>query len=154
VNRLSGSKLVLLNTAATYTRMFICAVLGLWSSRWVLAALGQVDFGLYAVVAGIMGFLGFLTGAMTGSVLRHFAYAIGQKDNDAVNCWFNASLALHGGLAVFMVIIGIPFGWFMLKYILAIPPDRMIACHMVFMWTLVAMIVSVLSVPFTGMFVS
>ena len=99
-----------------------------------------------------MGFLSFLTGAMTGSAQRHFAYAIGQGDAEAVNRWFNASLLLHAGLAVLLVVIGLPFGWYMLDHVLTIPPGRLSTCHVVFLCTLAAVFVNVLAVPFTGMF--
>jgi Na+-driven multidrug efflux pump len=136
MRQLTGTKLVILNAGSTYIRMFLCAGLTLFSSRWILAALGQVDFGLYAVIAGVMGFLSFLTGAMAGSAQRHFAFAIGKGDLAEVNKWFNASLALHFCLAVMLVIIGLPFGRYMIDHVLTIPPDRLDVCHKVFWCTL------------------
>jgi len=144
--------LILLNALSTYARMVLCAGLALFNSRWILAALGQTDFGLYAVVAGIMGFLAFLTGSMTGSIQRHYAYAIGQGDPDIVNRWFNASLLLHAVFAVVIILIGLPFGWFMLNRVLQIPPERLAATRLVFLCTLVTVTVHILAVSFYSMF--
>lgn len=152
MRNLTGTKLVILNAGATYVRMFLCAGLALFSSRWILSALGEVDFGLYAVIAGVMGFLSFLTGAMAGSAQRHFAFSIGQGDVAEVNKWFNASLAIHFCLAVSLVIIGLPFGQYMINHVLTIPPERMGTSHLVFLCTLVAVVTRVLVVPYSGMF--
>ena len=40
----------LLNIVATYGRSLYALVCGLFISRWVLAALGKTDFGLYGVI--------------------------------------------------------------------------------------------------------
>lgn len=115
-------------------------------------ALGEVDFGLYAVIAGVMGFLSFLTGAMAGSAQRHFAFSIGQGNVEEVNKWFNASLAIHFCLAVLLVAIGLPFGRYMINHVLTIPAERLAVCHKVFLCTLVTVVFRVLIVPYTGMF--
>ena len=39
-----------MNIVATYGRRMYALVWGLVISRWVLAALGKMDFGLYGVV--------------------------------------------------------------------------------------------------------
>jgi len=152
MRNLKGTKLVILNAGATYVRMFLCAGLTLFSSRWILAALGEVDFGLYAVIAGVMSFLSFLTGAMAGSAQRHFAFAIGQGDVTEVNKWFNASLLLHFCLAVFLVVVGLPFGRYMIDHVLTIPVERLEVCHQVFICTLITVFFRVLIIPYTGMF--
>ncbi len=45
---------IILNIVATYGRSLYVLVCGLFISRWVLAALGKTDFGLYGVVGGMM----------------------------------------------------------------------------------------------------
>lgn len=47
-------KRIFLNIVATYGRSLYALVCGLFISRWVLAALGKEDFGLYGVVGGLM----------------------------------------------------------------------------------------------------
>ena len=44
----------MLNIVATYGRSLYALVCGLFISRWVLAALGKTDFGLYGVAGGMM----------------------------------------------------------------------------------------------------
>ena len=53
----ANGRRIAVNAAVTYARSLIALVLGLFSARWVLAALGAVDFGLYAVVGSMMAFV-------------------------------------------------------------------------------------------------
>ena len=46
---------IVLNIVATYGRSLYTLVLGVFSSRWVVMALGDVDFGLFGVVGGLTG---------------------------------------------------------------------------------------------------
>jgi len=50
---MSPNKRIFLNIVATYGRSLYALVCGLFISRWVLAALGKTDFGLYGVVGGM-----------------------------------------------------------------------------------------------------
>lgn len=147
----SGTRLLIINTTVSYVRLVLSAALALLSSRWVLSSLGETDFGLYAVVAGIMVFLSFLTGALASAAQRHFAYSIGEGDIHAVVGWFNASMLLHIGLALLMVLVGIPFGWIMLNSVLNIPEGRLNVCHVVFLCTLVSVCLQIVTAPFAGM---
>jgi len=154
MKEIKGTKLVILNAGSTYVRMFVCAGLTLFSSRWILAALGEEDFGLFAVVGGIMSVLSFLTNAMAGSAQRHFAYAIGQGDVDEVNKWFNASLRLHLLLALTLTIVGLPFGRYMIDNVLTIPTERIGTCHIVFICSIIVVFFNVIIVPYIGMFIA
>ena len=51
---MSPNRRIILNIVATYGRRVDALVCGLFISRWVLAALGKTDFGLYGVVGGMM----------------------------------------------------------------------------------------------------
>ena len=57
---MTQNRRIVLNTIATYSRSMIGVLCGIFSARWVLEALGQIDYGLYAVVAGMAIFIGFL----------------------------------------------------------------------------------------------
>lgn len=54
---MSPNKRIFLNIVATYGRSLFALVCGLFTSRWVLMALGQQDYGLYGVVGGITAFI-------------------------------------------------------------------------------------------------
>ena len=51
---MTQNRRIVLNIVATYGRSLYALVCGLFISRWVLAALGKTDFGLFGVVDGMM----------------------------------------------------------------------------------------------------
>ena len=51
---MTQNRRIVLNIVATYGRSLFALVCGLFISRWVLAALGKTDFGLYGVAGGMM----------------------------------------------------------------------------------------------------
>lgn len=67
---------------AQYLRSAINILLSLYSTRIILSALGMEDYGLYAVVAGVVVMLGFLTNALIQTTQRFIAYHHGQGDRD------------------------------------------------------------------------
>ena len=82
------------NAVVTYARSLVALALGLFSARWVLSALGAVDFGLYAVVGSLMAFVSFFGGVLGVSVARHYAFAVGGGDNDDLAAWCAAAFTL------------------------------------------------------------
>lgn len=149
---MTPSQRIVLNTIATYTRSVISGGLALFSSRWVLGALGQTDFGLFNLVGSIIVFVTFLNMVLSASVARHYAYSIGKGGLDEVNRWFNAAFGMHLLMAVVLTLIGWPIGEYVIDHILIIPDDRILVSLQVFRISLVSAFLSMLSVPFVAMF--
>jgi len=143
---------MILNTVVTYARSVIGAGLAIFGSRWVLSALGPVDFGLFSVVGSIIIFITFLNSVMSGSASRHYAYALGQADADEVNRWFNAALGIHMVLAAVLVLAGWQIGQYVIVHYLTIPSERLAASLWVFRVSLISAFTSMISVPFIAMF--
>lgn len=75
----------------TYGRSLLAIACGLASSRWMFSALGQTGYGLYGLVGGLEGVIGFFTSLLSSSHSRFYAIGVGQGVS---NCrkWFNADL--------------------------------------------------------------
>ena len=73
---------IIVNTLAQNIRSIINIVLSLYSTRIVMDALGQSDYGVYMLVAGVVSFLGFFTNSLTLTTQRHlsFSHGAGRKD--------------------------------------------------------------------------
>lgn len=148
---MKSSTRMALNTTATYACSLMGVGLALFSSRWILQALGATDFGLFGVVGSILVFITFLNGLMSGSAARHFAYSIGQGDFVEVHKWFNASLSLHLVIPVVLIGIGWPIAEYAIRHWLTVPPERIHACVFVFRLSLISAFTGMLSVPFMAM---
>lgn len=149
---MASSKKILINTLATYGRSVLSAALALFSGRWVLAALGASDFGLFSVVGAIIVFITFLNGVMAGSASRHLAFAIGRGETEEANKWFNTALVIHLLLPTVLILIGLPAGEYCIHKVFAIPPDRIDACIWVFRMSLVVAFVNMSAIPYVSMF--
>lgn len=126
--------------------------MGLFSTRWVLKALGKEDFGLYSVVGGLIVFITFLGSRLASSTQRFYAYAIGQGDPEEVKRWFNCALVLQIGFSALLVIIGVPFGNYLLDHVMNIPAGRLATCHWVYYLSILGAVGTMLTTPFLGMF--
>jgi O-antigen/teichoic acid export membrane protein len=149
---MNPSQRLFLNTSASYTRSVIGVGLSLFSTRWVLSALGEVDYGLFNLIGSMLVFITLLNTVMSGSASRHFAFSIGQGDPLEVNRWFNAAFSIHLCLASASTLIGWFAGEYVISHYLSIPVERLSDCLNVFRISLISLFVGMLSVPFVAMF--
>lgn len=149
---------IFLNFLATYGRSLFSLVCGLFTGRWVLMALGEVDYGLYGLVGGMTCFIGFLNSLMATSVGRFFAYSVGvankQKGNGLLLCrqWFTTAVAIHTILPIVLVLIGYPVGVYAVERWLTIPVERITGCVWVWRFVCVSCLAGMVNVPFTAMY--
>ena len=69
---------VLKNSGYLYTSMAFSMFVSLYSTRLILNALGESDFGIFCIIGGAIGMLGFLSSAMTQATQR---FIIMQKEH-------------------------------------------------------------------------
>lgn len=156
---MTKAKRIALNVLASYGRSVISFVVSLFAARWVLEALGEIDFGLFGVVGSIIFFVRIFNIAQAGTVARYYAYAIGNNernndgtDNRSVRAWFNSALSIHVVMPFVFILLGWPIGEYAIRHWLVIPFDRMGSCLWCFRFSLVASFVSMLSVPYVAMY--
>lgn len=157
---MTQTRRIILNVVATYGRSLYALGIGLFTARWVLMTLGEVDYGLFGVVGGLTGFIAFLNNLMAESIARFYAFSVGQsmaKENgfDALNdCrrWFNVAVAIHTIIPLVLLTVGYPIGEWAVRHYLTIPPDRMQACIWVFRISCLTCFVSMTTVPYNAMY--
>lgn len=93
-NNSQSNKRIAKNTMFMYIQFFVNLSVGLYTSRLVLQILGVSDYGLYAVVGGILTMFTFLSSSLSGATTRFLNYEMGAKDGD-VNRAFNINVVLH-----------------------------------------------------------
>lgn len=143
---------ILFNALATYGRTLLAVFLGLFSSRWILEALGEIDYGLMGVVGGILVFITFLNTLSTSATGRFFAFSIGQNDVEETRRWFNTALTFELVLPPILIIIGFFAGEYAIRDFLSIPSDRLDTALWVFRFSLVTALVTMVCSPFMAMY--
>ena len=56
---MNDNRKIILNTAILYVKLVFSVLIGLYTSRVILLALGVADYGLYAVVGGVVSLMNF-----------------------------------------------------------------------------------------------
>ena len=149
--KLKGNNLIIVNILATYARMVLVVGIGLFSTRWVLEALGKEDFGLYSVVGGLIGFMMFMGNTLSSSVVRFYAYSIGQGDPEGIKRWFNTAFLSFGVFSILLLILGIPIGHYLISNVMTIPPERVQTCLWVYDLSILNSISTLITRSYIGM---
>lgn len=149
---MTPGKRIAVNVVATYGRSLVALACGLFSTRWVLKALGTDDFGLYAIVGSLVAFASFFGSLLQVSVARHLAYALGREGEVGVRRWLCAAVAVHVVLAVAVVVVGWTVGAWLLRMLIDMPVAREAACLSVFRFSLIAFFAVTIGIPFGALF--
>lgn len=148
--RENTNKAIAYNSIILYGKMVVNTICGLLSTRFALKALGVVDYGLYAVLGGIISFIAIFNTIMVLTSNRFIAVAIGKGDKEEINKQFNVNLFVHVGIAVFAFIIAYPLGsWYIPRFVNY--AGDMSNAMMVYLVSVSASIISFLGVPFNGL---
>ena len=138
------------NTVFLYFRTFIILLISLYTSRAVLDALGETDYGIYNLVGGIVILFSFMNSAMSAATQRYLNFEIGRNDETKVERVFSMSLTVHFIIAIGVFIAGETLGlWFVMTQ-LNIPPDRFSAAQWVYQFSLIGCCVNILRIPYNA----
>lgn len=149
-NKTIDSKRIAKNTLVLYMRMLVAMIIGLYTSRIIINALGFSDYGLYSVVGGVVSILIFVNSTLTSGTQRFLNFALGKGDDKKLKLTFSTALFLHLIIATFFVIFCETVGlWFLCNKI-NIPPGRENAAFWVFQLSTLSIFILTLFVPFTS----
>ncbi|WP_289833310.1 polysaccharide biosynthesis protein [uncultured Muribaculum sp.] len=150
---LNNKKLVK-NAAFLTVRMLVVSIVGLYTSRVVLQALGVEDYGLYGLVGGIVGMVTFLNGAMGGATSRFITYEIGAGNSLNLQKIFSTSFIIHSIIACIAVVVVEVIGYWFIYHKLVIPEDRLFAANIVFQLSVLTMAINFTQVPYSAMIIA
>lgn len=128
--------------------------LGLFTTRLVLSALGETDFGIYALVAGVVGMLGILNSSMSNASMRFMAHSLGSGNKETIRKTFNTTLFLHFVIGIIVILIMEAGGLLMFEYLLNIPPGKVFDAKIVFHFMVFTTFVTIISVPYDAVMYS
>lgn len=147
---ISDNRRIAKNTLVLYIRMFFVVVVGLYTSRVVLEALGVEDYGIYGVVGGIVGMLGFLNSSMSVSTSRFITFELGKGDKDRLAKTFASAVVIHYIIAGIVVLLAETIGLWYLCEKMVIPAERMFAAHCVFQLSIISAFLTITQVPYNA----
>lgn len=147
-DNVKSSKQVVKNTIMLYIRQFFILFLNLYTVRQVLIVLGETDYGVYTVVAGIVTMFSILSGAMSGACQRFFSYDLGREDYEKLNSNFSMALIIHLIIGVVVVLLTETIGLWYVANKLSIPDGRYNAAIFVYQTAIIVLVMTIIITPY------
>lgn len=142
------------NTIALYFRTFVTMLVGLYTGRVMLKAIGVDDYGINAVVGSVVAMSSIVTGTMTSAISRYLTYALGKGDISRLKIMFSTSVNAQLIMSIIITfILEIVGSWF-LQTKANIPLCRVDAANWVLQCSIVTLVISLISSPYNALLVA
>jgi O-antigen/teichoic acid export membrane protein len=142
------------NTLMLYARSILMMVIGLYTSRVILRALGITDFGIYNAVGGVVGMLGFISSSLSNATSRFITIAIGGGDQEYINRTFGNIKIIYYSLSLIVVLLGETIGIWFLYTQMTIPSERMTAAFWVYQYSILSTVLFLICVPYNSVIIA
>ena len=143
----SRGKRIARNTLMLYFRMFVLLLIGLYTSRIVLAALGEDDYGVYNVIGGVVSMFAIISGTMNAAVSRFITFELGKGAEAQLKKVYSTAVVIQLSIALLIVLLAEPAGLWFIEHRMSIAPERIQAAKWVLHFSLFAFAVNIMSVP-------
>ena len=148
-----NQKRIATNTLLLYLRMVVVMLVGLYTSRVIIDALGQDHFGIYDAVGGIVLMVSFISTTMSSASQRYYSYEMAKGNPDELRKVFNISLTVFFILTLLIVLIAETAGnWFLVHKMNV--SGHLDAAKWVFQFSILSFALQILRVPYQGMVIA
>ena len=147
-----ANRRIALNTVYMYVRLVTLMAVGLYTSRLVLSVLGVSDYGIFAVVGGVMALFTFLSNALANATSRFLNTEMGRGGD--VNATFNINLLLHVALALLILLLAESVGLWYIHSGLNVAPGRLDDALFVFQVSIFTTCLGIVASPFQSLFIA
>lgn len=145
---MSTATRIIKNSGFLYIRMIVSVIVGLYSTRLILASLGASDFGVFNIVGGAIAMLGFLNVTMTNATQRYMSFAEGEGNLENKRKVFNVSMILHALVAFITIIVLLIAMIPLFNGILNILPERVFAAKVIYLSLVISTAFTIVNVPY------
>lgn len=149
-----NNKRIAKNTLMLYIRMILVMGVNLYIVRVVLQILGEIDYGVYNVVAGVVGMFSFFSGTMSSASQRFFAFELGKNNKEKLKKTFSVTVTIYLCIAVVVLILAEPIGLWFLNNKMSIPADRMTAANWVFQFSILSFLMTMFAIPYKSVIIA
>ena len=144
---IENTKRIAKNTLMLYFRMLFLMFLGLFTSRIVLQALGESDFGIYNVVGGVVAMFSVISGSLTTAISRFITFELGKGSNARLGAVYSTAVTVQIMLSAIIILLAEPCGLWFIDNKMNIDPDKVTAARWVLHFSLLSFVVNLMSVP-------
>lgn len=136
------------NTVLLFLRISILTIVNLYAVRIILHRLGELDYGIFNSVAGVVMATSFFSGVLAFSIQRFFSFYLGKHDSQSLQKIFSLSINIVVILFVTILILLETVGlWFVNTY-LSIPSQSVTTVQWVYQFAIFGMLFSLIQIPY------
>lgn len=146
-----ANKRIAKNTLFMYVRLLTTMVVGLYVSRLALEILGVSDYGLFAVVGGVLALFTFISNSLSSATSRFFNTEMGKAGGD-VNASFNINLLLHLCLALIIFVLAETVGLWYVNHRLNVAPGKLPDALFVYHISMLTACLGIVNGPYQSLF--
>ena len=134
--------------------MIVVLFIGLISVRFLLENLGDVDYGIYNVIFGILGILTFFSNSIVDSCQRFFSIEVQNKDFKKLSVYFSYSFFLTLIIGIIFVVLSETIGINFVTETLTFPEERINDVKTIFHISVVGFFFQIITLPFNSLIIA
>lgn len=150
VENRTENKRIAKNASMLFVRMIVTTIIGLFTSRVVLNALGFTDFGVYSLVGGLISIFAFLNASISVATQRYITFEIVNGNIESQRRVFCTAMIIHIIIAAIVALASEVVGVWLIYHKLDIPSDRLFAAFVVFQMSILSTIIGITQVPYNS----
>ena len=142
------------NTLYLYGQQIVQMIVGLITTRIIINSLGEVDYGLFSVLGGVMSVFVVLN-SIEAATMRFITYEQGQgSDKARMHVVFSTAQLVHFAIAGIVLLLAETAGMYYVCNHLVMPPERLTAAIIVFQLYIISTLFIIISAPFDALIVA
>lgn len=146
----TSNKRLAKNTILLYIRMIVMMLISFYTTRVILKALGEEDYGINSVVGVLVSMFSLLSSSLSGATSRFITYGLGRNNKEELQKTFSASVNINIILAIVVTIAIETVGVWFLNNKMTIDPSRLYAANWVLQCSTITFAIGLLSVPYNA----
>ena len=134
--------------------MMVLLIIGLFTSRVILQALGVENYGIYSVIAGFLSMFGIITSSMSNAISRFITVELGRGEMVRLKQVFSTSITVQLFMGLLIVVLIETIGIWFVSSKMQIPEGREVAAQWCLHCATLTTFISLMSVPFNSAIVA
>lgn len=151
---MDSKKRIVINTFAQHIRTVLNIFMSLFSTRFILSALGNCDFGIFSLIGSMVAMLGFITNAMVVTTQRHLSFSYGKNEKGNTRKIFANSLFIHILIGLTLSLVLLSIEPLLFDGFLEIESSRLTTASNVYIMMIVILFITFITSPFRALFIA
>lgn len=142
------------NTLYLYGQILVQLIVSLFTARVIILTLGDVEYGIFTVVGGVMSVF-IVLNSLVSATMRFITYAQGEgKSTEELHTIFSTARLVHLTIAGIVFLAAETLGLYYVCNYLVIPPGRLTATIIIYQFSIITSIIGIMSAPYDALIVA